>query len=249
MGPFALALVAVLWSYDGWIEITYVGGEVKNPRRTIPRSIIVSTLIVILLYVLTNITYLSVLSTDAISTSQLVSADAATVLVGPVGATIAVLAIIIAMLGCNNGFVLTGARIYYAMAEDKMFFPALARIHPRYHTPVTALVCQGVWAVILVLISAFDQLFTYVVFASWIFYAMTVGAVFILRKRKIISSASYRTWGYPITPIIFIIFSLCLVVATIIENPGDTAIGLGIISLGLPAYFYWEQRSSESKSR
>ena len=240
-GPFALALVAVLWSYDGWIEITYVAGEVKNPQRNISRSVIASTLIVILIYVLTNFTYVSVLSMDAISKSKLVVADAASALVGPIGGTMAVIAVIVAMLGCNNGFVLTGARIYYAMASDRMFFRSLAKIHPRYHTPVPALAGQGVWAAVLVLTSAFNQLFTYVIFASWIFYALAAGAVIVLRKRSPKVSGTYKTWGYPFTPIVFILFALCLMVATIVEDPRDAAAGLGIILLGLPAYFYWRK--------
>ncbi|MGA2624204.1 MAG: amino acid permease [Bacteroidota bacterium] len=241
-GPLGLALVAVLWAYDGWIEITYVAGEVKNPQRNIPRSVILSTLLVIVIYSLTNFTYISVLSLDAISKSTLVAADAATAIMGPIGATMAVVGVIIAMVGCNNGFILTGARIYYAMASEKVFFRSFARIHPKYHTPVPSLVGQGILASFLVITSTFNQLFTYAIFASWIFYAMAAGAVIVLRKRSPELPRSYRTWGYPFTPVVFILFSLYLVIATIVEDPRDAVIGLGIILLGLPAYFYWRKR-------
>ncbi len=242
-GAFGLALVAVLWSYDGWIEITYVAGEVRNPRTSIPRSLILSTLIVILIYILINITYLSVLPVAAITGSALVAADAAKVIFGPGGMPIAALCVIIALLGTNNGFVLTGARIYYAMAADRLFFRALAVIHPSYRTPVASLLAQGIWASLLVLTGTFNQLFTYVIFASWIFYAMTAGAVMILRKRSPELERPYKVWGYPVTPAVFILFSLYLVFNTIIEDPRDALIGTCIILAGLPAYFFWRRKS------
>ena len=245
-GPFGLALVAVLWSYDGWIEITYVAGEVKNPQKNIPQSLIISTVLVIFIYILINITYMSVLSISAISTSTLVAADAATKIFGSKGAVLAAACVIIALLGTNNGFVLTGARIYYAMASEKLFFHSLAKIHPSYRTPIPSLLAQGFWASLLVLTGSFNQLFTYVIFASWIFYAMTVAGVIVLRKRSPALTRPYSTWGYPITPVIFIIFSLYLVFNTIIEDPRDALIGLGIILAGLPAYFHWRRSTGNA---
>ncbi|MFI5253742.1 MAG: APC family permease, partial [Bacteroidota bacterium] len=243
-----LALVAVLWSYDGWIEITYVAGEVKNPQRTIPRSLILSTIIVILIYVLINYTYLLVIPVDAMSKSTMVAADAAGALLGSRYAVLAVIGIILATIGANNGFILTGARIYYAMAAEKMFFKPMANINPRYGTPVYSLVGQGIWACILTLTGTFDQLFTYVMFASWIFYAMTAGAVIILRKKYPNTPRHYKTPGYPYTSIVFIIFSVCLVLNTLIGDPRDSLIGAGIIALGLPAYFYWKLKITASSS-
>jgi APA family basic amino acid/polyamine antiporter len=247
VGPIGLALVAILWAYDGWIEITYVAGEVKNPQRNIPRSLMLSTIIVILLYILINITYLSLLSIPTISASRFVAADAASVILGPVGATIAVIGVIIATLGTNNGFILTGARIYYAMSSEKIFFRSFAKVHRTFRTPIPSLVGQGLWSCILVLSGTFDQLITYVIFASWIFYAMAAGAVIILRKKSPESPRAYKTWGYPFTPIIFILFSLYLVIDTLIENPRDALIGFGIILLGLPAYFYWNRKKNLSR--
>ncbi len=246
IGSYGLALVAILWAYDGWIEITYVAGEVKDPQRNLPRSLILSTLIVICVYVLTNIAYVSLLPLTAISASTLVAADAATNLLGPLGATLAVIGVMIATLGSNNGFVLTGARIYYAMASERLFFRSFARVDRNFHTPVPSLIGQGFWACILVLSGTFDDLITYVIFASWIFYGMTAGAVIILRRRMPDTPRAYRTWGYPWTPIVFILFSVYLVVNTLIENPKNALIGLAIILLGLPAYYYWNRTKSLS---
>lgn len=248
VGSIGLALVAILWAYDGWIEITYVAGEVKNPQRTIPRSLMLSTIIVIVLYVLINITYVSLLSVSTISNSRFVAADASSIILGPVGASIAAIGVIIATLGTNNGFILTGSRIYYAMSSEKIFFRSFASVHRRFHTPIPSLAGQGIWASILVLSGTFDQLITYVIFASWIFYAMAAGAVLILRKKSPESPRAYKTWGYPFTPVIFILFSLYLVFDTIIENPRDALIGLGIILLGLPAYFYWNRQKNLSRN-
>jgi basic amino acid/polyamine antiporter, APA family len=242
IGTLGMALVAILWSYDGWIEITYVGGEVKNPKRVMPLSLILSTLVVILLYVLVNIAFISLLSVNSMSTSTMVAADASTALIGPLGAKIAVVAVIIATLGSNNGFILTGARIYYAMASERVFFRSFANVHPSFHTPIPSLVGQGTWACLLVLSGTFNQLITYTMFASWIFYGMTAAAVIVLRKKSPDIPRSYKTWGYPVTPVIFVLFSLYLVVATMIESPRDALFGLAIILLGLPAYFYWNRK-------
>ena len=243
-GPIGLALVAVLWSYDGWIEITYVAGEVQDPQKNMPRSLILSTLLVILCYVIVNLAFFSILSVEAISKSALVAADAFTSTIGPAGAALAAIAVMVAAFGCNNGMVLSGARIYYAMASERVFFRSLARVHPRYHTPVLALIVQGVWASLLVLTGTFDQLFTYVIFSSWIFYAMAAGAVIVLRRISPHVARPYRAWGYPYTPVVFILFSLYLVVNTLIHDPRDGIIGLGIILLGLPAYLYWSRKQS-----
>lgn len=237
-----LALVAVLWSYDGWVEITYVAGEVKAPERNIHRSVILSTLAVIIIYIVCNCSYIYVLSVETMSHSLLVAADAANAVLGPPGATAAAVAVSIAMLGCNNGFILTGARIYYAMSQEKLFFRSFHRVHPEFRTPVISLIGQGIWSSLLVLTGTFTQLFTYVMFASWIFYGMAAGAVILLRRRSPGLSRPYRAWGYPVVPVVFILFSGYLVVNTLIQDPRDSLIGLGIILAGLPAYRYWRRR-------
>ena len=241
-GPLGLAMIAVLWSYDGWIEITYVAGEVKNPERNFHRSVIISTLIVIASYVFINLGYMYVLPLRTMAQSPLVASDAATVILGPAGASLIALAVIGSTFGANNGFVFTGARIYYAMAKEGLFFRSFAKIHPRFHTPIPSLVGQGLWASLLVLSGTYDDLITHVVFVSWIFYAMSCGAVFLLRKKWHDTPRPYKTWGYPYTPVVFIVFALYLVGNTIIEDPHSTAISVGLLLLGIPAMYYWKKK-------
>jgi APA family basic amino acid/polyamine antiporter len=242
IGPFGIAMVAVLWAYDGWIETTYVGSEIVDPGRNLPRSIILSTLIVIALYVLASVAYAYVLSPEGMAASKLVASDAARVTMGAVGATFVVVAILISTLGANNGIILTAARIPYAMARGGMFFRSQGIVHPRYATPAVALVTQGVIASILTAFGTYDQLFTYVVFAQFVFYALSASAVIRLRQKAPQVARPYRTWGYPLTPIVFIAFAIWLVYNTIVETPKDSAIGAGIILLGLPGYLYWKNR-------
>lgn len=236
------AVVAVLWAYDGWIEVTFVAGEVRQPERTIHRSLIISTLMIIGLYALVNVAYLVVLPVDAMARSLLVASDAMKAILGAPGASIIAAAVIISAFGANNGFVITGARIYYAMAKDRMFFSSFGQVHAHFATPIPSLLGQGLWASVLVLTGTYEQLFTYVVFASWIFYAMSSAGVLILRKRDPNAPRPYRTWGYPVTPVVFIVFALTLVVVSILENPRDSLVGLALILSGLPAYWYWKRR-------
>jgi APA family basic amino acid/polyamine antiporter len=241
-GPLGLAMLGVLWAYDGWIEITYVAGEVKNPQRNLPLSIIYSTLIVIAFYVVVNLAYTYVLSVGKMARSPLVGSDVATVIIGSAGAALVTVGILISTLGSNHGIVFTAARIPYAMAKERLFFQSMAQVHPRFRTPTTALIVQGVCGCVLALTGSYDQLYTYVVFASWLFYAMSCGAVIILRRKAPQRARPYKAWGYPITPIVFILFSIWLMINTIIETPFDAAIGAGIILLGLPMYSYWKMK-------
>jgi APA family basic amino acid/polyamine antiporter len=246
-GPLGLALIAVLWAYDGWIQITYVAGEIKQPQKTIPKALLLSTLMVVTLYTLINVAYIYVLSVQGIAHAKLVASDTAQTILGPVGASFVSLAVVISTFGANNSFILTGARVYYAMAKEGVFFNSVARLHPVSQAPVSSLVAQGLWSCLLVLSGTYDQLFTYVVFAAWIFYAMSCLAVFVLRRKEPGMQRPYRTWGYPVTPLLFILFAIWLVMNTVIEAPRDSAIGLGIILMGLPPYFYWKKRKrSES---
>ncbi|MGH7567377.1 MAG: APC family permease [Gemmatimonadales bacterium] len=249
IAPFGLAMVSALWAYDGWIETTYVGSEIKNPGRNLPVSIILSTVIVIVLYVLVSTAYIYVVPIGRMAGSTLVASDAAQVLMGSVGATFVVIAILVSTLGSNNGIILTAARIPYAMARGGLFFRWGARVHPRFGTPVLALVTESAVAAALTLTGTYVQLTTYVVFASFLFYAMSSGAVIRLRRTAPDLPRPYRTWGYPVTPIVFIAFATWLVGNTILEAPRDAAIGAGLILIGLPGYFYWKQRLLPAPSR
>ena len=252
IGAFGVAMVAVLWAYDGWIETTYVGSEIVNPGGNLPRSIILSTVMVMVLFVLASVAFVYVLGPGSMAGSALVASDAAKVTMGSLGATLVVAAILISTLGANNGIILTAARIPYAMARQGVFFQAQGLVNPRYGTPVVALVTQGVIASVLTLVPRcvfgicsprplYDQLATYVVFAQFVFYALSAGAVIRLRRKAPQLERPYRTWGYPVTPIVFIAFAIWLVANTIVETPKDSAIGAGIILLGLPGYYYWRR--------
>jgi len=244
-----VAMVAVLWTYEGWIEITYVGSEIRDPGRNLPRSIGLSLGLVTLLYVLVNAALLWVLSPGRMAASTLVASDAAQVVLGGAGATLVVAAILVSTLGANNGIVLTSARIPYAMARDGRFFAWAGRVHPTRHVPTNALVAQGLWTIALVFSGTYDQLATYVVFASFLFYALSAGAVLVLRRTEPALPRPYRAWGYPVTPLVFVAFALALVASTIVQAPRDAAIGAGLIAAGLPAYWWWTREARREARR
>ena len=241
VGPLGLAMVAVLWTFDGWIFITYVAGEVKNPGRNIPLSIIYCMIIIVSVYLALNYVLVFALGFDKMIGSELVMSDAASIFLGNKGGAIITIIILISLIGANNGFILTSARINYAMAKNKLFFKQAALIHPKYKSPSNALIIQCVWACILTFTGTFNQLITYIIFASWIFYGMSAGAVIILRFKKPELKRPYKTPLYPWIPIIFILFAIFLTINTIIEAPRDAGIGALLILAGLPFYYYWNK--------
>ena len=241
IGPLGLAMVAVLWTFDGWIFVTYVAGEVKNPERNIPLSLIFCMVIVVSVYLALNTVLVYVLGFDQMIGSELVMTDAVSIFLGENGAAIVTIIILISLMGANNGNVLTSARINYAMARDNRFFKQAGRIHPKFQSPANALIIQCIWACLLTFTGTFNQLITYIIFASWIFYGMSAGAVIILRKKKPDMYRPYKTPFYPWIPIIFILFAILLTFNTIMEAPRDAAIGTGIILAGLPLYYYWKK--------
>ena len=251
IAPFGVAMVAALWAYDGWIEITYVGSEVRDPERNLPRSIVLSTLIGMALYCLVTASFAYVLSPAKMAASSLVASDAAQVTMGRAGAALVAVAILTATLGSNNGIVLTAARVPYAMARDGMLPGRVARwlagVHPRFLTPVPSLLLQGAIASGLTWISTepswqdtYNRLFTYVILSEFLFYALACGAVIRLRATAPALVRPYRTWGYPLTPIVFILFSLWLVINTARAEPWVSAQGAALILLGL-AFYPWRR--------
>lgn len=236
------AMVAALWAYDGWISITTVGGEVKQPEKFLPRSITLSVVVVIAIYVAANAAYSLVLPMATMARSERVAADAISSVIGPWGGGLVSLAIIISCFAAVNGMILTGARVYYAMAEEGLFFRHVASVHPVYKTPVAALLLQGGWASLLTLTGTYDQLFTYVVVDSWLFYALGGAAVLVLRRRQPERARPYRTWGYPYLPVIFVGLSSALLLSTLWFNPRDSLIGIGIALLGVPGYLVWSRQ-------
>ena len=240
VGPLGLAMVAVLWTFDGWIFVTYVAGEVKDPGRNIPLSIIFCMVIVLSIYLALNYVLVYVLGFDKMIGSELVMSDAASVFLGGKGAAIITVIILISLIGANNGFVLTSARINYAMSKDGLFFKQASTIHSKFKSPANALLMQCAWSSILTLTGTFTQLITYIIFASWIFYAMSAGAVIILRNKLPDLKRPYKTPLYPWIPITFIFFAVFLTINTILEAPRDASIGSVLILTGLPFYKYWK---------
>jgi len=242
IGPLGLAMVAVLWTFDGWIYITYVAGEVKNPKQNIPLSLIFCMIIVVSVYLAINTVLVYVLGFDQMIGSDSVISDASTIFLGNNGASIVTLIIVVSLLGGNNVNVLTNARIIYAMAKEDRFFKVADQVHPKYKTPSNAIFIQCIWAIILTFTGSFNQLITYIIFVSWIFYGMSAGAVIILRNKKPDLERPYKTPFYPWIPTIFILFAVFLTINTIMEAPRDAAIGTVIMLAGLPLYYYWKNR-------
>jgi APA family basic amino acid/polyamine antiporter len=236
-----IAMVATLWSYDGWANLTFIGGEVRNPQRNIPLALSLGTIGVIIIYVLTNLAYLYVLPIQDIASSRLVAADVMEQIFPGYGGAVISIAVMISTFGSVNGSAMTTARVFYAMAKDRLFFRSLGDVHPKYHTPAKSLVVQCVWSCLLTLSGTFDQLFTYVMFAGWIFYALGAAGVFILRRKFPRTDRPYSVPGYPWVPFLFVVVAGGFVVNTLISNTADSMVGLLLLVLGVPFYLYWKR--------
>ncbi len=242
------ALLAAFWAYEGWNTVGFLGAEIKNPNRNLPLALFFGMLLIIGVYVLVNFTYLYVLPIDRIIEGFRNQNDIAAIAVvqhfaGESGAALLSMVILITTLGCTNATVLMPPRVYYAMARDGLFFPAAARIHPRYHTPNAALWIQGLWACLLVLSGSFDQLTDMLIFAAFFFYGATAFGVFVLRHREPHTPRPYRVWGYPVVPALFVLFCAALVVITCFSHPREAGLGIGLMLTGVPLYFRWTRAS------
>lgn len=236
---FGVAMIAVIWTYDGWNNINFAAGEIKNPKRNLPLSLIFGTLAVTVLYVAINYVYLYALPINQIIGVVRVAEKAATTLFGGISASLISAAVVISTFGALNGTILTGPRVYYAMAKDNLFFKRVAHVHTRFRTPGFSIFIQAAWACLLTLSGTYEQIFTYVTFAAIIFYIAATAAVFSLRKKYPNMPRPYKTWGYPVVPIIFIAALLLLLVNTLANKPVESLAGMGIVALGIPAYYYW----------
>ncbi|MBI1786484.1 MAG: amino acid permease [Acidobacteria bacterium] len=239
---FFAALRASLWAYDGWNNVSMVASEVRDPARNLPRSLIWGTAAVMLIYLAANAAYFHVLSAREVAASDLVAADMMRKILGAAGANAVSVAAMISIFAALNGSILSGSRVPYAMARDRYFFGAVARVHPRFHTPGVSILGLSAWSALLVLSGRYDQLFTYVIFASWILYGMTTAAVLVLRRKRPELARPYRAFGYPMIPVLFVLIALGLVLSTLIDSPRESVMGLGLVALGLPFYFYWNRR-------
>ncbi len=240
---FVAALVAALWAYDGWNNVGMVASEVKNPRRNLPLSLIAGTIAVIAIYMLANWAYFRVLSPAEVGAHKLVAAEMMQRLIGPAGASAVSAAAMISIFAALNGSILTGARVPFAAARDGLFFAAAARVHPAFRTPGVAILMLTAWSALLVLSGRYEQLFNFVIFSSWILYAMATAAVFVLRLKRPDLPRAYKTFGYPYVPILFLVGAAILEVSTLIHQPRESIAGIALILLGLPFYFYWRSRA------
>jgi APA family basic amino acid/polyamine antiporter len=240
---FLLALVSALFTYGGWQNIGFIAGELKNPRRNLPMAMFIGTIIVIAIYISINMVYVNVLSVKGMAQSQLVASDTMEGLWDSLGGSIISLLIMVSSFGITNAIILVSPRVTYAMAKDGVFFSSLSRVHPKYKTPGRALLFQAFWSSVIVFVSeTFQQIMNYVVFMDWLFLALAVYCIFILRKKYPDAPRPYKVWGYPVTPILFIILSASVVFNTLLRAPLESCIGIAIVLSGTPAYYFWEKR-------
>jgi APA family basic amino acid/polyamine antiporter len=246
LAGFGVALVAALWAYDGWINLTFSAGEIRDPARNLPRGLILSTVIVMVAYLLVNAAYLRALPIGEMQGVTRIAEKAATALFGPTGAALIAAAVVLSTFGATHGTILTGARVYYAMAKDHLFFSSAAAVHPRFRTPHVSLWWQGAWSAVLALSGSFDQLFTFAMFAAIVMYAAATAAVFTLRRKRPDLPRPYRTWGYPWMPVAYLAALLLLAANTVRERPLESLTGLLLLALGVPVYGYWRRSAGAS---
>jgi APA family basic amino acid/polyamine antiporter len=239
---FGVAMIAALWTYDGWYGLTCSAGEVRDPARSLPRGLILGTAAVIALYLLLNLAYFRALPVSAMAEAPRIAESAATALFGPGAARLVSLAVLVSTFGCLSSTILYSSRIYQPMAQDGLFFRPLAEVDPRFRVPVKSLWAQTLWSLVLVVSGTYQQLYTYVVFASIVFHAGTAAAVFVLRRRHPELPRPYRVWGYPLVPALFILACVLLIGNTLAESPVESLAGLGLVALGLPAYVWLRRR-------
>jgi len=236
------AMFGVLWAYEGWQYVTFSAGETIDAQRNFPRALLIASAALIGIYLLANVAYLAALGPVRAAQSDSVAAAAVTAVGGSSAAKLVAVAILISIFSATNGITLTAPRVYYAMARDGVFFHQLAKVHPRFRTPAFAVLAGSAWAILLAATGTFEQLLTYVVFTGWLFYALGAASIFIYRRNGQHDVSSYRVPGYPWTPLLFIVAAAALVINTIVNQPGRAAIGIGIVILGVPAYFLWSRR-------
>jgi APA family basic amino acid/polyamine antiporter len=239
---FGLSLVSVLFAYEGWSYVTWVAGEMKRAARDVPRALIIGISAVILIYVLMNAVYVYALPLARISSSKAIVREAGEAMFSPRVGTALAWMVVVSTFGAMSSAILATARLTYAMAKDGTFFPALAYVHPRYHTPVASLIAQGVWASVLALSGTFGQLLTYAIFMMVLGYMASVGALFILRRKLPDHPRPYRCIGYPVVPALYLLIAGGWVVNTVVSLPRESLSGLLIAALGIPGYLYWSRK-------
>jgi len=256
----AVAQVGSLFSADAWNNVTFTAGEVKNPSRNLPLSLALGTGVVIALYIACNFIYLSALPLDGVeggvtvlargikhASEDRVGTAVMTQMLGPLGGFLMAAAIMVSGFGCNNGLILSGARVYYAMAKDGLFFRQVARLHPKYKTPAISLMVQMVWTCVLCISGSYGQLLDYIIFAVLVFYVLTIVGLFVLRRTHPEAERPYRAVGYPVLPAIYIVMALFIDVVLLRYKPQFTWPGLIVVLLGIPVYYAWSRRAGPSR--
>ncbi len=243
-----IAMVAVLWAYEGWYLLTFAAGEVKNPKKNLTVGLLLGTFLVMVLYLVVNLAYMYILPFPVLTGSSRVASDSLELAIGTIGGTIVAFAILISISGAMNSNILGGPRVFYAMAREKLFFRGVAYIHPRYHVPTVSIVVSGIWASFLTMVGSFERLFSYVIFVAWIFYALGAAAVIVLRHKQPDIERPYKAWGYPVVPVLFCLIAAAIVLNTIVNDFKNSFWGLLVIAAGLPAYFYWRRGTDDAKS-
>jgi APA family basic amino acid/polyamine antiporter len=243
---FIAALVAALWAYDGWNNVSMVSSEIRNPQRNLPLALIAGTLAVIVIYILANVAYFRVLTPVEVAGADRVAADMMRKIWQAPGANAVSIAAMISIFAALNGSILTGSRVPYAAAREGYFFANIGYVNPKYRTPGVSIAVLSGWASLLVLTGRYDDLFNLVIFASWILYGMTAAAVIVLRIRRPELARPYRTLGYPVVPALFVAGALVLLFSTAIDRPRESLMGIALILIGLPFYFYWRNQARDT---
>jgi len=239
----ATALIAIMWTYDGWADLSFMGGEVKDPARTLPLALIIGTSAILVVYLLLNVAYIYLVPLPEMANSALIASDAASriPLLGPRGAGVIAAVVMLSCFGTLNGSMMTGPRIFFAMADRGLFFRGISRVSPRFQSPSVAIWLATALGIIYVLLNDFQQLADKFILGIWPFYALAVAAVFVLRRTRPDLPRPYRTWGYPVVPFLFLLASVGMVVNALITEPRDTGITFGIILTGIPVYYAWRK--------
>ena len=241
LASFGVIMIAVMWTYEGWYYVAFAAGEIRNAARTVPRALIMGTLALTAIYVSVNLAYVLSLTVEEMTGVTRIAEKAVTTLVGPVGAALVAGSVVISTFGCNVAGVIASSRVCFAMAADRRFFPSSARVHPVHRTPHVALLVTGIWSVFLTLTGGYETLFTYVTFASVLFGTLGGIAIFVLRAKKPDVPRPYRALGYPVIPALYVLGSFALTWNTLMERPGASLAGLGLVALGLPFYWHWSR--------
>lgn len=244
LSKFGIAMIAVLWAYEGWQFVTYCAGEVIEPQKNFPRALVWSVLFLAGLYLLANFGYLAALGPARAAESDTIAASSIATVLGPGAAKLVALTILISVFSAINSVSLTAPRVFYAMAADGLFFKKLAEVHPRFRTPAFAVIGLGIWSAVLSLMGKFQELVNYTMFVAWIFYGLGAAAVFAYRRKYPEMPRPYQVPGYPWTPLLFVLAAAALVLNVIFSTPRNASIGLGIVGLGIPAYALWRMRKA-----